>query len=652
MPPRVGALLLRCLERDPKRRLRDIGDARIELEALASDAPAVSSGAGPAVDDHARVRVAGAPAAPGTRRSRASWLPIALAVALVAALVALWQAKQPLAPRPAIQFEIRPAAGSVLTLSSRPAVAVSPDGSAIVMAASAAGVSRLYLRRRGEIDVREIPRTEGASDPAFSPDGRWIAFVTAAELRKISADGATVVSLAPVLDPRGLAWLDDHTIVASRAAGSGLSFVPADGGALREITSPARERGERSHRWPAAVPGGKALLFTIGTSSNPDDYSESQVDALVLATGERKKVLDKASFVRCTRGGRLLFLRTGVLYSVGFDASRLEVRGEPAAVLPGVEGDATTGAAHFSISADETLAYVPGLTASNQRRLVWADRHGTMTPIGLQPAVFNEPAVSPDGRRLAVIVGTSGRGDVWTYNSEREVYSRLTFENRAATPYWSSDGQAIYYSDIDSRAQQTTVRRKRVDGTGEATVLVTVPGRAYLGYMDRAERFAVVAASTTDTNILKVPISPRSPPVPLATSGGLHYAPTVSPDGRWLAYISTLSGVQEVYLREMDGTGQWQISTGGGVGPRWSRDGRELFYRNDTRQMAVTVQTSPRFVPGPARVLFDGAFNWRTEAGMNYTIDPITGRFLMILPPGAGGGDGSPAVRVITNWSK
>ena len=264
--------------------------------------------------------------------------------------------------------------------------------------------------------------------PAFSPDGRWIAFVTAAELRKISVDGATVVLLAPVVDPRGLAWLDDHTIVASRAAGSGLSFIPADGGALREITSPARERDERSHRWPAVVPGGKALLFTIGTSSNPDDYSESQVDALVLATGERKKALKKASFVRCTRGGRLLFPRTGVLYAVGFDVSRLEVMGEPAAVLPGVEGDATTGAAHFSISADETLAYVPGLTASNQRRLVWADRHGTMTPIELQPAVFNEPAVSPDGRRLAVIVGTSGRGDVWTGRHRAAgCTSRLTF---------------------------------------------------------------------------------------------------------------------------------------------------------------------------------------------------------------------------------
>ena len=421
-----GRPLLRCLERDPKRRLRDIGDARIELEALGSDAPAVSSGAGTAVDDHARVHFAGAPAAPGTRRSRAS--------------VATHRARRGAGGRAGCALAGEAAAGAAAgdpvrnpaggRQRAHPFVAaggrgVAEDGSAIVMAASAAGVSRLYLRRRGEIDVREIPRTEGASDPAFSPDGRWITFVTAAELRKISADGATVVSLAPILDPRGLAWLDDHTIVASRAAGSGLSFVPADGGALREITSPARERGERSHRWPAVeLPGGKALLFTIGTSSNPDDYSESQVDALVLATGERKKVLDKASFVRCTRGGRLLFLRTGVLYSVGFDASRLEVRGEPAAVLPGVEGDATTGAAHLSISADKTLAYVPGLTASNQRRLVWADRHGTMTPIGLQPAVFNEPAVSPDGRRLAVIVGTSGRGDVWTYDTEREVSTR------------------------------------------------------------------------------------------------------------------------------------------------------------------------------------------------------------------------------------
>jgi len=172
--------------------------------------------------------------------------------------------------------------------------------------------------------------------------------------------------------------------------------------------------------------------------------------------------------------------------------------------------------------------------------------------------------------------------------------------------------------------------------------------------MDREERFAVVsvvaAGNTGKTSILKVPITPAGPPAPLEASGTLQYAPTVSPDGRWLAYVSTASGVQEIYVREMDGTGQWQISTGGGLGPRWSTDGRELFYRNDTRQMAVAVQTSPRFAPGAARVLFDGAFNWRTEGGMNYTIDPVTGRFLMILPPASD--LGAPVVRVIANWSR
>jgi serine/threonine-protein kinase len=174
--------------------------------------------------------------------------------------------------------------------------------------------------------------------------------------------------------------------------------------------------------------------------------------------------------------------------------------------------------------------------------------------------------------------------------------------------------------------------------------------------VDPQERFALVAVvppgQSSNNDILRVPITPAGPPVALAASDALEYAPAVSPDGRWLAYVSTASGQQEVFVREMDGTGQWQISTGGGVGPRWSPSGRELFYRNDARQMAVAVQTSPQFAPGTAQVLFDGAFNWRTEPGMNYAVDPISGRFLVIRPPAAGSDDGPPAVRVITNWAR
>ena len=640
VPSHIRRLLQRCLERDPRRRLRDIGDARLEL-----DQPA-------AVDAALRP-----PESPAPRRRTVSHFALAtialLAVALVASLAALWRSRTDGSAPPMIQFDVRPAPGSALQLSSRPAIAVSPDGSMLAMAASAEGDSRLYLRRRGEVDVREIPGTLGASDPAFSPDGRWIAFVTPSHLVKVSVDGSTVVTLAPVVDPRGLTWIDNQTIALAPTVGTGLLAVSAGGGPPRDITSVDPARSERTHRWPALVAGGKALLFTIGTDASPDDYNEARIDAVVLATGERKPVLEGASMVRSTADGRLLFMRRGVLYLAAFDSQRLEVTGEPTAVLPGVEGDGTTGAAHFSLSADGTLAYVPGLAASGHRRLAWADRAGTQTPIDIPPAVFNEPVVSPDGKRLAVVVGTSGRGDVWTYDIERGLFSRLTFEGRAASPYWSGDGQNIYYMAIDHSAQQSAVMRKRVDGSGAATALATVPGRAYLGFIEPREAFAIVMAvdpAGANTDIFRVPVAPAGPPQPLIATEALEYAPTLSPDGRWLAYVSTASGVQDVWVRELEGTGQWQISTSGGVGPRWSADGRELFFRRDTVQMVAPIETTPRFRAGQERPLFGGAFNWRTEPGLNYAVDHITGRFLMILPPSAGGAGAQPSVRVIANW--
>jgi Tol biopolymer transport system component len=648
VPAHVRTLLRRCLERDPRKRLRDIGEARLEFDQPAHIAPA----AGPT------------PAAPSLARTpraarTAAWISGVLGLALVVAVAAPWQLAGRDTPARVIQFDVPPLPGTHLQLSSRPAVAVSPQGSMLAFTASLDGETRLYLRRRGEVEVTEIPGTIGASDPAFSPDEQWIAFVTRGELVKVSTDGKTRVALAPVIDPRGLTWLDDQTIVASREVALGLSLVSAGGGSPRELTTPDRERGERTHRWPAVVPGGRAVLFTVGTDASPDDYNEAQIDGVIIATGERKRVLEAASAARITADGRLLFFRNGVLHAADFDARRLEVTSPPTAVLPGVEGDATTGAAHFSISAERTLAYVPGLSASGHRRLAWADRSGHLTPIDIPAALFNEPAVSPDGRRLAIVVGTVGRGDVWTYDMDRQLFSRFTFEGMAASPVWSADGQSIYYTAIDAVAQQSGIKRKRVDGSGDATVLAQIPGRAYLGFVEPKGRFAILMTVApgrgSRADIIRVPLDKTGPPEPLLGSPALEYAPTVSPDGRWLAYVSTASGVQEVWVREMDGTGQWQISRQGGVGPRWSADGRELFFRRSDVQVAVTIDAGPRFRAGQERPLFTGAFNWRTEAGISYAVDPVTGRFLMILPPSAGSGAGieTPSVvRVIANWDR
>jgi serine/threonine-protein kinase len=268
--------------------------------------------------------------------------------------------------------------------------------------------------------------------------------------------------------------------------------------------------------------------------------------------------------------------------------------------------------------------------------------------------VFNEPAVAPDGRRIAVVVGTIGRGDVWTYEAGRQLFSRLTFDGRSATPYWARDGQTIYYASIDPNAQRTTIMRKRIDGSAGASVVATLNGRGYLGYMDPDERFAVLMVvpvdQPSDTNVVKLPITPSGALEPIAATEGREYGPTVSPNGRWVAFVSTVSGQPEVYVRELDGTGQWQVSTSGGVGPRWSADGRELYYRNDTRQMAVALEAADTFALGASRLLFEGVYNFRTEAGMNYDVDPVSGRFLVVSPLVSGGTEGRLGVRVILNY--
>jgi len=641
VPGEVRQLLRRCLERDPRRRLRDIGDARLDL-----DGPFTAS----ALHGH----TPGATPARQRTTNAAIWIALALGTALIAAVAMLWRGRSTEAPAAMIQFDIRPPAGTSLVLSSRPAVTVSRDGANIAFIASPADGSRLYLRSRSAVDLHEIPGTREASDPAFSPDGKWIAFATTSQLVKVTLDGKTRVELAAISDPRGLGWIDDQSIVLAPNVGTGLFVVPANGGPMKELTTVDRQAGERSHRWPATVPGGKAVLFTIGSESSPDDYSDAHIDAVTVATGVRKRVLETANTVRCTEDGRLLFMRRGVLFTVRFDAVKLETVGEPAAVLPGVEGDSTTGAGHYSISADSTLVHVPGLSASGLRRLAWVDRTGQRTMIDIPPAEFNEPAVSPDGKRLAVIVGTIGRSDIWTYELDRKVFSRLTFEGHAASPAWAPDGKSIYYFDIDPATLTSKLLRKPVDGSGQAVALATLGGRVYLGFMDPQERFAVVMqvpkGQAANSDVLRVPLQPAGASVPIAATAAIEYAPAVSPDGRLVAYVSTVSGVQEIWVRELDGTGQWQISTSSGIGPRWSADGRELFFKNDAVQMVVPIESSPVFRAGQPRPLFTGVFNWRTEAGMNYAVDHTTGRFLIILPPSAADPGAEPAVRVMVNW--
>jgi len=652
-PAHVRHLLARCLEKDPKQRLRDIGEARLALaEPRTSAFPGTVSGTGAAAGVVAATGT-GAAAGRDRRRGRAgptAWIAAALGVALLAALALLARGLGGGAA-PVARYDVQPPPKAALDLINRPALAISHDGSMLAYAATVDGIARLYVRARDEGESRPLPGTDGASNPVFSPDDRWIAFFAGNLLKKTSLDG-TVIALAPVNDARGVSWAGDRSLVYTGEAIGPVQTISADGGTPRPVTSVDTAGGERSHRWPEALPGGKTVLFTVGTIASPDNYDASAIDAVDIASGARRTVLEGAAMARYVPPGYLVFARAGVLHAVVFDADRAATRGRPVPVVRGVAGDTPTGAAHFSCSDGGTLAYVPGSNQSG-RLLAWVGRDGTVKPVDLPVAIYNDLRVSPDGARAVVAVGYSGSADIWVYDFNRRTFTRLTFDAINATPIWSGDGSSVLYASIDASVNRTIVRKVPVDGSRTPETVAEFPTRVFLGGGPRDGRALILAyGNLTEggkTDILRLAFEPGARPVTISATRFDEYTPAASPDGRWVAYQSDDTGRGEIYVRDASGSGgRWQVSTAGGEEPVWSADGRELFYRSEARLMAVPTAPGPRFEMGVPRALFDGVYRMRSDTGLSFDVDPKGGRFLMIRA--AGEEDANAPIRVVLNW--
>jgi serine/threonine-protein kinase len=502
----------------------------------------------------------------------------------------------------------------------------------------------------------------------MSPDGQWVGFFDGTPtLKKVAISGGPPVTITPVDGggPRGATWGPDGTIIfATIAPATGLQRVSAAGGEPTVLTKPDRERGEIDHHWPEFLPGGEAVLFTIVSASG--NIENAEVAVLDLRSGTSKVLIRGGSHAhyvptglgspkRAERdGGHLVYGVAGTLRAVAFDLGRLEVVGTPAPVLEGVV-TTVSGAADVAVAANGSLVYVAGTAGGGgQQTIVSVDRQGRASPLpGLPLDSYRDVRVSPDGARLAVATQT----DVWTYDLVRATLSRLTTDPAPDTrPIWTPDGQRIIFRS--DRAGYPELFSRAADGTGSderllarAKDLLDLRGSGWSA--DGRQLLFTEVPASIQCAIGQMAIERPSDVKVLVKSEFCNDYAAVSPDGRWMAYHSTVSGRFEIYVeRYPDLGGRQQISTSGGQRPLWSRNGRELFFGSlDNRQMfVVPVQSGTTLVAGRPQVLFEFAMSAPAPGGRPYDIAP-DGRFL-IIRSGQSETEGGTASNliVVQNW--
>ena len=635
IPPRIRELLRRCLQKDAKQRLRDIGEARITIEEALSGAP-----------QEAEVLQAGTAHLPVWRRL----VPWAAGILLAAVVgVGVWELRPRPGPPPVVQFSFGPPAGDTLAvLAGSTPLAISPDGTAVALTVRHNGISQqLDIRRLDRLEATPLKGTDSAFYPFFSPDGQWVAFFATGKLKKVSALGGAPLTLCDAPNSRGGTWSPDNTIVFG-SANSGLMRVSASGGTPERLTRLDSSRGERSHRWPMVLPGGKAVLFNSGDFLG-DALIRPRISLAVLKTGEVKTLPVQGSNVRYLPG-YLAFTRGEALFAAPFDLQRLAVTGPP---FPAGEVLTTlSGAAGFAVSETGSLAYIPAEARSGT--LAWVDANGVAEMAGL-PArnYFNRLQLSPDGKRVVLVILEGGFRNIWVYDTVRGSLTRLTFgDTDNGGPTWSPDGRRIAFSS--SKDGNSVILTKPADGSGSEETLLSTKDFGYPSSWSPDGKFLAYwqPGPTGNWGIWVLPLEREHKPQPLLTDNQFDQIQAVfSPDGKYLAYTSNESGRSEVYVRPFEqGGGKWQISTGSGTYPVWARTGKRLFYRESGNIMAVDVTTQPLFSVSTPRVIIPANVIGDTGGLDAFDVSPDGQRFLVHEQSSEAAQ--TAQINVILNWSE
>ncbi|MDP2956161.1 MAG: protein kinase [Longimicrobiales bacterium] len=536
-------------------------------------------------------------------------------------------------PRALARFDVTPEEDQRLASGFGVDFALSADGSRIVYVGPApGGGTQLWQRALQDLEAVPVLSTENAVAPALSPDGLSVAFQAPGAIRTISLRGGPPVTVAAGRFSPSSAWGSDGMIYFGRE--NIIYRVPAAGGEPEAVTAPTEGS---SHRFPDPLPDGRGLLLTVARGAP----AQSRIAVVGPEGGEVREILT-GTMARYAATGHVVYATAdGTLMAAPFDVRRLEVTGPSVALVEGVLVKSGS-ASQFALSESGTLLYRTGAGAVEE--LVWVSRAGEVEPV--DPAwtgVFGSPALSPDGRRLAVTLPGESTTDVWVRQLDRGPSLKLTFEGSGNDyPTWTPDGGSVTFSS-DQAGPTADLWTKRADGSAQAVLeLDQERGLSESLWSRDAEwliyRTDIGAPGAGD--ILAFRPGQDSAPVPLVATSRSERQPTLSPDGRWLAYQSNETGADEIYVVPFPNAAdaKWTVSAGGGTEPAWARGGGELFYRNGLREMvAVWVETEPTFSAGPTSVLFSATEYLTSLNHRAYDVTPDDERFIMLRPVGGGG---------------
>jgi serine/threonine-protein kinase len=545
-------------------------------------------------------------------------------------------------------------------------MALSPDGSYLAYVGVPRGT--LWIRARDQLHGLAIPGTEGSNTPFFSPDGRSVGYISSRRLQFVPVSGGppTVVTDS-LVGVAGASWARDGFIYTDGFGAAALLKVEAKAGAVPKwFTTLDSGKGETDHIWPDVLPNGKGVLFTVVYGGNSDANGRRPLSVAVaeVPSGKHRILVNGATFARYSPSGHLLYVTTDrALMMVPFDQNSMTVKGEPTTVVESVRLG-TSASADLAVSSDGTLIYATGANAGNAE-LVWVTRDGRAQAVdSTWQGYFSFPALSPDGKELALTIGSAGSRDLWIKQLNKGPAAKLTLDGRANIyPAWTPDGRSVTYTGTpglteylghrSSLQQSPGVFTKRADGSSQAVLQLDSKTAAVSAIWSPDGKWLIYRTDRQGPgagDIMAIRPGVDTAPIPLIATRFTEFTPAISRDGKWLAYASNESGRYEIYVVPFPNanTAKWIVSTAGGTEPRWSHRGNELFYRDAAGNMvAAEVRTNPVFSVTRTTILFSASRFGSFEASPMYDVAADDQRFLMLRPlPGSE----PERLIVVENW--